>query len=155
MKRGDDYAAFKERLSQRLLERLYEQLPQLRGKVDRYELSTPLSTRHFCHYPHGEAYGLAHTPQRFRQRYLRPATPIRGLYLTGQDIFTCGLGGALAGGLAAASAILRRQPGDRGDGSRRRRATTKKKDLRLSPEVLDQSGRDGGIRTATPCTPCE
>ena len=108
MKRGDDYAAFKERLSQRLLERLYEQLPQLRGKVDRYELSTPLSTRHFCHYPHGEAYGLAHTPQRFRQRYLRPATPIRGLYLTGQDIFTCGLGGALAGGLAAASAILRR-----------------------------------------------
>lgn len=35
-------------------------------------------------YAHGELYGLEHTPQRLRQGFLRPATPIPGLYLTGQ-----------------------------------------------------------------------
>ena len=69
---------------------------------------TPLTTRHFCSYGQGEIYGIEHSPQRFRQRILRPATPIRGLYLTGQDIVTCGVGGALMAGVLAASSILRR-----------------------------------------------
>ena len=79
-----------------------------RDKVDYHELSTPLTTRHFCSYGQGEIYGIEHSPQRFRQRILRPATPIRGLYLTGQDIVTCGVGGALMAGVLAASSILRR-----------------------------------------------
>lgn len=106
--RGEEYEAFKHQLAQQMLERLFEQLPQLRGKVDRYELSTPLTTRHFCNYAQGEIYGIAHSPERFRQRFLRPATPIRGLYLTGQDIVSCGVGGALMAGVLTASAILRR-----------------------------------------------
>jgi len=52
------------------------------GKVDHVELSTPLTTRHFAGHPHGEIYGLAHTPARFAARQLRPHTPIAGLYLT-------------------------------------------------------------------------
>jgi len=107
-KRGEEYEAFKERIARRMLERLYELLPQLRGKVDHYELATPLTTRYFCNYEHGEIYGAEHTPQRFRQRFLAPATPIRGLYLTGQDIVSCGVGGAMMGGVLTASAILRR-----------------------------------------------
>jgi all-trans-retinol 13,14-reductase len=106
--RGEEYEAFKETLAQRMLETLFEQLPQLRGKVDCHELSTPLTTRHFCNYGQGEIYGIDHSPQRFRQRFLRPATPIRGLYLTGQDIVSCGVGGAMMGGVLTASAILRR-----------------------------------------------
>ena len=91
-----------------MLEGLYGQLLQLRGRVDHCELATPLTTEHFCNYAHGEIYGLAHTPQRFRQRFLKPATRIRGLYLTGQDIVTCGVGGAMMAGVLTASAILRR-----------------------------------------------
>ncbi len=106
--RGGEYEALKHRLAQRLLQTLFEQVPQLRGKVDYHELSTPLTTRHFCNYGHGEIYGIEHSPQRFRQRFLKPATPVRGLYLTGQDIVSCGVGGALMGGVLAASAILRR-----------------------------------------------
>ncbi len=109
-KRGEDYEAFKEELSQRMLEALYEQVPQVRGKVDVYELSTPLTTQHFCAYERGEIYGLDHTPSRFRQRFLRPTTPVNGLYLTGQDIATCGVAGGLFGGVLAAAAVIQRSP---------------------------------------------
>jgi all-trans-retinol 13,14-reductase len=39
---------------------------------------------------------------------LRPQTPVRGLYLTGADVATAGVGGALLGGALTVSAILRR-----------------------------------------------
>jgi all-trans-retinol 13,14-reductase len=53
-------------------------------------------------------YGLAHTPSRFESRDLRPHTPIRGLFLTGQDIGLCGVMGALSGAVLTTSAMLRR-----------------------------------------------
>lgn len=104
-KRGEDYEAKKEAYAQRLLEKLYEKLPQLRGKVDYYELSTPLSTDYFCRYEHGEIYGLDHTPERFEQDWLKPKTRIPGLYLTGQDVMTCGVVGAMIGGLLTTVAV--------------------------------------------------
>ena len=52
--------------------------------------------------------GLAATPARFRMRGLRAATPVHGLYLTGADLVAPGVGGALFGGVTAASAILGR-----------------------------------------------
>lgn len=107
-RRGEEYDAFKERLSQRLLEVLYRYEPQLRGKVDHYELSTPLSTRDFVNYGKGEIYGLNHDPDRFEQDFLRPHTPIKNLYLTGQDIVTAGIGGAMMAGVLTISAIKKR-----------------------------------------------
>lgn len=106
-KRGEDYDALKEKLSQRLMEALFKLEPQLRGKVDCYELSTPLTTQHFANYINGEIYGLDHGPERFKKKYLKPTTPIKGLYLTGQDIVTVGIGGALMSGVLTASAILK------------------------------------------------
>ena len=103
--RGEDYEAYKEELSQRLLKELYKQFPQLEGKIDYYELSTPLSTKHFVHYEKGEIYGLDHTPERFRMKELRPKTPIKNYYLTGQDIVTVGIGGALMSGLLTAAHV--------------------------------------------------
>jgi all-trans-retinol 13,14-reductase len=105
MKRGDDYNSFKERIAQRLLAELYKQMPQVEGKVDCYELSTPLTTQHFVNYDKGEIYGLDHSPQRFRQRFLQPRTPIKNFYLTGQDIVTAGVGGALFSGVLTATAM--------------------------------------------------
>ena len=105
-KRGEDYEAFKEALSQRLLEHLYRHFPQLRGQIDYCELSTPLSTDYFCRYSRGEIYGLDHDPNRFEQPWLRPKSRIKGLYLTGQDIMSCGVAGAMFGGLVTAQSIL-------------------------------------------------
>lgn len=107
-KRGAEYEAFKARLTERLLEALYRLLPQVRGRVQIAELGTPLSTLSFTGHPQGSIYGLAHTPARFREPLLRPATPIPGLYLTGADVSTAGVGGAASGGLLTASVLLKR-----------------------------------------------
>ncbi len=105
MKRGDDYKELKEKIAQRLLAELYKQQPQLEGCVEYYELSTPLTTQHFVNYERGEIYGLDHTPSRFRQKFLKPRTPIRNFYLTGQDIVTCGVAAALFSGVLTATAM--------------------------------------------------
>jgi len=105
-KRGDDYEAFKADLGKRLLQHLYEKLPQLEGKVDYYEVSTPLSTEYFCAYRHGELYGLDHDAVRLQQTWLGPRTRFKGLWLTGQDVLTCGVTGAMMAGLLTASAIV-------------------------------------------------
>ena len=104
-KRGDEYEAIKENIAQRLLKELYKQLPQVEGKINCYELSTPLTTQHFVNYHKGEVYGLDHSPSRFRQPFLKPRTPIKNFYLTGQDIVTAGVGGALFSGVLTAMAV--------------------------------------------------
>lgn len=108
MKRGEDYEALKAKLADRLLLQLLRYFPQIKGHIVHQELSTPLSTKTFCNYERGEIYGLDHTPERFRQTWLRPHTPIKGLFLTGQDIVTDGIGGALMAGVLTASAMLKK-----------------------------------------------
>jgi all-trans-retinol 13,14-reductase len=107
-KRGEEYEAMKKAVSDQLLEILYRVEPQLRGKVDYMEISTPLSTKKFMNHAHGEIYGVAHTPKRFRQRFLKPWTPVKNLFLTGQDVMIASIAGALMGGVLTASAILKR-----------------------------------------------
>lgn len=103
--RGDDYEAYKARLSERMLEQLLRFEPQTREAIRHHELSTPLSTKHFTAYQHGEIYGLDHDPLRFEGKFLRPRSPIPGLFLTGQDVVTCGIGAALFSGYLTVSAI--------------------------------------------------
>ena len=105
-KRGEDYELVKDRLTVRLLEVLGREVPQVAGRITHTELSTPLSTRHFGSYSEGEIYGLEHTPERFKTNRLRPKSPVPGLWLTGQDVCTAGIAGALYGGVLCGSAIL-------------------------------------------------
>ena len=107
-KRGSEYDDYKAKLSERLLAELYRVEPQTREAVAYHELSTPLSTKHFTAYQHGEIYGLNHDPGRFEGKFLRPRSPVDGLWLTGQDIVTCGIGAALFSGYLTVSAITGR-----------------------------------------------
>jgi all-trans-retinol 13,14-reductase len=105
-KRGTDYDEFKQELIDRIMPHLYDKLPQLRGKVDYCELSTPLSTEWFSGYQRGELYGLDHTSERLQQDWLTPKTKIDGLWLTGQDILTCGVTGAMMSGVLTTTAMV-------------------------------------------------
>jgi all-trans-retinol 13,14-reductase len=105
-RRPEDYDAYKAEVEARMLDQLYLMVPSTRGHVAYSEVSTPLSTRHFANYDHGQIYGLEHTPERFRLKWLRPRTHLKDFYLTGQDICSAGIFGALFSGILTASAVL-------------------------------------------------
>ena len=105
-KRGAEYEAFKAQLTEQLLETLYQHQPQLRGALDFCELGTPLSTEWYQWNEQGEIYGIDHTVARFEQHWIHTQTPIKGLYLTGADTVTAGVGGALMAGVMTASRML-------------------------------------------------
>ena len=104
-KRGSDYTSVKDEVSQKLLNVLYERFPQLEGKVSFYELSTPLSTKHFSNYQKGELYGLEHNFARFKSD-ISTRGLLKNLFLTGQDIVTCGIGGVLMAGALTSISVL-------------------------------------------------
>ncbi|MFT7421894.1 MAG: all-trans-retinol 13,14-reductase, partial [Arcticibacterium sp.] len=108
MKRGEEYDNLKASITERLFKVLFKHLPHLEGKVEHHELSSPLTTQHFVNYEKGEIYGLDHTPDRFRQKFLKPRTPIKNFYLTGQDIVSAGVGAALFSGVLTTSAMTGR-----------------------------------------------
>jgi len=104
--RGSDYDQLKQQFVQRLLRELERQVPSVEGHVDHAELSTPVTTRHFMNYEKGEIYGIAATPARYALRTLGARTPLRNLYLAGQDVASLGVVGAMYGGAISASAAL-------------------------------------------------
>ena len=105
--RGHEYEDAKEKLSDRILDIVFEQVPGIRHAMAYKELSTPLTVRDLANYQKGEMYGISHTPNRFRQRWLRPKSDIKNLFFTGQDITTVGVSSALFSGLLTASAVLK------------------------------------------------
>lgn len=104
--RGPDYDQLKQQFATRLRQELERQVPAVAGHIDHAELSTPVTTRHFMNYEKGEIYGIAATPARYALRTLGARTPLRNLYLTGQDVASLGVVGAMYGGAISASAAL-------------------------------------------------
>ena len=90
-----------------MLKKLFKVAPQLEDKIDVCEMSSPLTTKHFANYQNGEIYGLEHTPERFRVKWLRAQTPVRNLFMTSQDIVTVGIGGALMAGLITGASMMK------------------------------------------------
>jgi all-trans-retinol 13,14-reductase len=106
-KRGEEYEAEKGKLSERILDIVFKHVKGIEASLDYKELSTPLTVRDLANYQKGEMYGIDHSPQRFRQRWLRPQSDIKNLYFTGQDVTTVGVSSAIFSGLLTASAVLK------------------------------------------------
>uniref|UniRef100_A0A3P9H3Y2 All-trans-retinol 13,14-reductase n=1 Tax=Oryzias latipes TaxID=8090 RepID=A0A3P9H3Y2_ORYLA len=110
--RSADYKALKQKFIDAALEVVLEVFPKItRDKIEYIDAGTPLTNMHYIGAPKGEVYGIDHGMTRFDPEFntlMRPQTPLKNLYLTGQDLFTCGFGGALAGALSCGSVILNR-----------------------------------------------
>ena len=103
--RGADYSSLKQRIGNGLINLAETAVPGLKGLINYVEVSTPLTVEHYTSHPQGAFYGIPSTPERYRSP-LGPVTPVKGLYLSGQDAGSCGIVGAMMGGVAAACQIL-------------------------------------------------
>ena len=103
--RGTDYAAFKTRVEEAMVSAFARQFPRLAELIVFRELATPLAIVSITGHERGGFYGLENTPRRATSHALRMKTPIPGLYLSGQDVATPGIFGAMWGGLLAAASI--------------------------------------------------
>jgi phytoene dehydrogenase-like protein len=109
-RRGDEYKEFKREWGERLVALMLRFYPQLEGKIELVDVSTPLSIAHYLGSDEGGAVGLDHTPERFTDwtlvERLDARTPIDGLWLTGQDTVTCGQPMVQSSGLITAFRML-------------------------------------------------
>ncbi len=103
--RPKDYKELKQLIEEKMLAQFKSSFPEIAPLIAYHELSTPLSMVHFVGRQQGASYGLETTPRRFLSRSLHVKTPVKGLYLAGQDVVTPGITGAMMGGILAAAAI--------------------------------------------------
>ncbi|KAM9744787.1 all-trans-retinol 13,14-reductase [Menidia menidia] len=110
--RGPDYKDLKQGFIDSALEVVLDAFPKItRDKIEYIDAGTPITNTHYIGAPKGEIYGIDHGVARFSPELsstIRPQTPLKNLYLTGQDVFLCGFAGALAGALTCGSVILNR-----------------------------------------------
>jgi all-trans-retinol 13,14-reductase len=103
--RPPDYGALKRVIEERLLAQFAQRFPALAPMIVAREVSTPLTSVAFTSAVRGGVYGLEASPRRFFSDSLRARTPIAGLFLTGQDVASAGITGAMMGGVIAAATL--------------------------------------------------
>lgn len=107
MKRGEDYNNLKTKLGERMIQQsLLRFYPELKDKILDINMATPLTTQHYLNSSNGESYGLDMNSYRLTKAFdLKPRTDINGLFLTGQDICTLGVTGAMMSGVLTANVV--------------------------------------------------
>ncbi len=105
--RDSAYQQRKARIAEALIDYVEQRYPGFAELIDYQELSTPLTTEHFMGHRQGAIYGLPAVPEKFSNRYLKPTTSIKNLYLTGSDVAGHGIVGALMGGVLTTLKLTR------------------------------------------------
>ena len=103
--RGEDYVNFKKDVEELIFEPFETYFPDLAKLVVFREFATSLSTVAITGHRKGAFYGLDVTADRMLSDALRMNTPIKGLYLAGQDVASPGIPGAMWGGVLCAGSI--------------------------------------------------
>uniref|UniRef100_A0A671YKZ0 Si:ch1073-13h15.3 n=1 Tax=Sparus aurata TaxID=8175 RepID=A0A671YKZ0_SPAAU len=108
-KRGDEYYNYKMRFANNLFNWACTLFPNIKDKLVFQDVATPLTNMHYLGAQRGAMYSAEHNLDRFQAEAVarnRCNTPIKNLYISGQDVFSCGIAGALHGGLLCASTVL-------------------------------------------------
>ena len=103
LRRDDCYLNRKNEVAKLAIDLVERRLPGFRELVDYQEVSTPLSVEHCAGHCGGAIYGLPATPKRFEAGGFHVQTSIENLLLSGSDVGTFGIVGAMMSGLMTAS----------------------------------------------------
>ncbi len=103
--RADEWRSLKQHVEAKLMAFFSAKFPALEQFIVHCELGTPLATASFTGHEKGGFYGIETTPRRLLSDALSARTPVPGLFLSGQDVATPGIAGALLGGMLGAAAI--------------------------------------------------
>jgi len=100
------YHIMKEQLQSQIMNKFYELFPQCKDRVEFIDMGTPLTNFRF--YARPDPYGLEHSPARFggELNNIRYKTNIENLFLTGQDMASCGLLGVTISAILTTHAVL-------------------------------------------------
>ena len=110
LNRDDNYQELKRHLIDTLINFVDKHYPGFADIIAYKELSTPLTNEHFTAHHQGAIYGLPAVRDRIsdarsvrfaaqNSAWTTPKTPLPGLYLTGSDVCSLGIVGAMMGGV--------------------------------------------------------
>ncbi|MCC6509851.1 MAG: NAD(P)/FAD-dependent oxidoreductase [Pirellulaceae bacterium] len=103
LNRDAEYQALKQRIAQAAIGLVDQHLPGFRDLIEYHEVSTPLSVESMTGHPLGAIYGHPATPQRLSQGLFHAQSSIKNLLLTGADVGSVGIVGAMMGGVMTAA----------------------------------------------------
>ena len=106
----DEYKKKKAEVTELLIDRFSEIIPDIRERIEVVEVGTPHTMQRYTGNPDGAVFGYASTPTGHSIFRPRADTPVPGLYLASAWTFPGpGFGGTLAGGATTARIILNKE----------------------------------------------
>lgn len=85
-RRGEGYEEMKRRFAEKCIEKATEHIPELKGNIEEFHTSTPLTYRDYTGSINGSAYGIRKDCNKSLMTVLAPNTSIPNLYMTGQNL---------------------------------------------------------------------
>lgn len=104
--RGSEYEQFKKELSERLLDAVERDFPNIRGQIADYYTATPLTYQDYTLTPDGSIYGLTKDVSAGIAGRVSFKTKVTNLFMVGQNINSHGMLGVLVSSLRACSYIV-------------------------------------------------
>jgi len=104
--RGEEYEEFKRNRAERLIDCVAKRFPELKGCIQSYYASTPLTYRDYTGTEKGSSYGILKDYRNPLQSLLLPRSPIHNLLFTGQNLNMHGILGVTVGAVSTCGELI-------------------------------------------------
>lgn len=102
----ESYFTLKEELAEKLLSKIEVYFPEVFEKITDYSIATPLTLENYLNYPQGSMYGIMKNAEFVMKETFLTRSPLKGLWLTGQDIGMHGILGVSITSLVTCMQIM-------------------------------------------------
>jgi len=104
--RGPEYEAWKEAMTEKMLDRMEKMYPNLRDCIEFKFASSPLTIRDYFGNKEGSLYGFQHESDNLYRSQLSVNTRVKNLFLTGQNVNIHGFCGVSLTALETVEALV-------------------------------------------------